>query len=435
MRQRHRPKIGYDRAPAPDWVLDHGDRNFHALGPGADLEAEWTAAGLRLPDRAAIRRYRIDRVRQQLRAHDCDAALLYDPLNVRYATDTTNMSLWTAHNAVRYTFVATDGPVIQFEFSKGEFLDTHSEVVDEIRPGTAFTYMYVGDRQAEVAERWAAEIHDLLKEHGRGTLRLAVDHVELEGSRALERLGIDIVGGMALLEQARLVKCADEIRAMRCAAHACMSAIDDMRAIFEPGVTELALWARLQEGNFVRYGEWIETRLLASGPRTNPWYQEASSRVVEAGDLLGFDTDMVAAYGACIDMSRTWLCGDGQPSPAQATTFGLATEQIERNVELFRAGVSHRELTERAWYPPRDEYNSYTVLAHGVGLCDEYPSIFTREEWDDVGADGVLEAGMVMSVESFVGPKAGGEGVKLEQQILVTDTGHELLTPYPMSLT
>ena len=106
---------------------------MHALGPG--LEAEWVAAGLRLPDRSAIRRYRLERVRSQLRAAGCDAALLYDPLNIRYATDTTNMSIWTMHNAVRYAFVATDGPVVLFEFSKGEFLDTHSEVVDEIRPG------------------------------------------------------------------------------------------------------------------------------------------------------------------------------------------------------------------------------------------------------------------------------------------------------------
>ena len=117
---------------------------MHSLGPGADLEAEWVAAGLRLPDRTAIRRYRIERVRSQLRAAGCDGALLYDPLNIRYATDTTNMSIWTMHNAVRYAFVATDGPVVLFEFSKGEFLDTHSEVVDEIRPGLSYIYFYAG---------------------------------------------------------------------------------------------------------------------------------------------------------------------------------------------------------------------------------------------------------------------------------------------------
>ena len=103
---------------------------MHALGPPAEVLAEWESAGLALPDLPAMRRYRIDRVREQLRANDCDAALLQDPINIRYATDTTNMSLWTMHNHVRYAFIATDGPVIVFEFSDGEFLDLHSEVVD-----------------------------------------------------------------------------------------------------------------------------------------------------------------------------------------------------------------------------------------------------------------------------------------------------------------
>ena len=407
---------------------------MHALGPGPDLEAEWLAAGLRLPDRPAIRRYRLERVRAQLRAAGCDAALLYDPLNIRYATDTTNMSIWTMHNAVRYVFVATDGPVVLFEFSKGEFLDTHSEVVDEIRPGTSYVYFYAGARAEEVAGRWADEIAALVAEHGRGDRRLAVDRLGLIGVRALEARGVSLVDADALMEEARTVKSVDEVAAMRCAVHACEAAVADMRAAFEPGITEMALWAVLQAGNFARYGEWIETRLLASGPRTNPWYQEASSRRVEAGELMGFDTDMVAAYGACVDMSRTWLCGEGRPTPAQHDTWSLAVEQIERNTELHVPGASLREITERAWYPPVEDYHGYTVLSHGVGLCDEYPSVFTRERWAAEGYDAVLQPGMVMCVEAFVGSKSGGEGVKLEQQILITETGNELLTAYPLDL-
>ena len=432
--RRHEPKIGAGRAVPPRSLVEHGERNMHALGPGAELEAEWTAAGLRLPDRAAIRRYRLERVRAQLRAEGCDAALLYDPLNVRYATDTTNMSLWTMHNAVRYAFVATDGPVVVFEFSKGEFLDLHSEAVDEIRPGTSYVYFYAGSRATEVADRWADEIAALVFEHGRGERRLAVDRIDLIGVRALEARGVSLLDADALMEEARAVKSADEIDAMRCAVHACEAAVADMRAAFEPDATEMGLWSLLQAGNLARYGEWIETRLLSSGPRTNPWYQEASSRRVQAGELMGFDTDMVGAYGACVDMSRTWLCGRGRPTAAQHDTWSLAVEQIERNTELHVPGASLSEITERAWYPPVEDYNGYTVLSHGVGLCDEYPSVFTRERWAADGYDAVLCPGMVMCVEAFVGSKSGGEGVKLEQQILITDTGNELLTTYPLSL-
>ncbi len=434
MVQRHVPRIGLSGGRAPDWLVEHGARNMHALGPGTELETEWTAAGLELPDRTAIRWYRLERIREQLRALGCDGALLYDPLNVRYATDTTNMSVWTMHNAVRYAFVATDGPVVVFEFSKGKFLDTHSEVVDEIRPGTSYIYFYAGTLAEEVAERWADEIVELLTSCGRGDKVLAVDRIDPLGMSVLQQRGVRVVDADAPMEEARKVKSADEIDAMRCAVHACEAAISEMRDALKPGITEMALWAVLQAGNFSRYGEWIETRLLSSGPRTNPWYQEVSSRVIQAGELVGFDTDMVCAYGACVDVSRTWLCGADRPTPAQHDIWSLAAEQIERNTTLHVPGASLEEITEKSWYPSIDDYNCYTVLSHGVGLCDEFPSIFTRERRAILACDSVLEPGMVMCVEAFVGSKSGGEGVKLEQQVLITETGNELLSHYPLDL-
>ncbi len=103
---------------------------MHALGPRRETLAEWAAAGLELPDLAAMRRFRLRRLQAELQRTEVDGALLYDPLNIRYATDTTNMSVWTMHNAVRYVFVAAGGPVVLFEYSDGEFLSAHSEVND-----------------------------------------------------------------------------------------------------------------------------------------------------------------------------------------------------------------------------------------------------------------------------------------------------------------
>ncbi len=431
---RHQPKIRGGR-PAPPWLLEHTNRNMHVIGPRPETVVEWQAAGLALPDLPTIRSYRLERVRSQLQAAECDAALLYDPVNIRYATDSTNMSIWTAHNAVRYALVPADGPVIMYEYSNGEFLSAHAETVAEIRPATSFWPFYVGDRRPEIAVRWAHELVDTIDEVSRsGGRRLAIDMLSLDGIRALEALGVDLISGMQLMEDARLVKHPEEITAMRCAVYSCQAAIDDMRAIFEPGVTEVALWARLQESNFLRFGEWIETRLLSSGPRTNPWYQEASSKQVEAGEILAFDTDMISAYGMCVDMSRSWVCGDVKATPTQADLWARANEMIEANSPLFVPGAAYREITEKATYPSPDDYNGYTVLAHGVGMADEYPSIYIRELWDQTGFDGVIEAGNVVSVEAFAGRREGGEGVKLEQQIVVTESGPELLTEYPLGL-
>jgi Xaa-Pro aminopeptidase len=219
---------------------------------------------------------------------------------------------------------------------------------------------------------------------------------------------------------------------MRCAVAACETSIALMQNKLEPGMTEQQLWAHLHAENIVRGGEWIETRLLSSGPRTNPWYRECSSRVIEAGDVVAFDTDLIGAYGMCVDISRSWICGDVRPTPAQRQLYQMAHEQIQANRALLKAGTTFRELAERARSLPADFLpNRYSVLFHGVGLCDEYPSIYYLEDWAAVGADGVLEADMVVCVESYVGRVGGHEGIKLEEQVLITDQGGELLSAYP----
>ena len=98
--------------------------------------------------------------------------------------------------------------------------------------------------------------------------------------------GFEVLEGEVVTERARAMKGPDEIRAMRCAHHACESAIAEMEAfaraeVPKGGVSEDDIWAELHAGNIRRGGEWIETRLLASGPRTNPWFQECGPRIVQ----------------------------------------------------------------------------------------------------------------------------------------------------------
>jgi Xaa-Pro aminopeptidase len=179
-------------------------------------------------------------------------------------------------------------------------------------------------------------------------------------------------------------------------------------------------------------GEWLETRLLASGGRTNPWFQESSDRIVRPGDLVAFDTDLIGAFGYCADISRTFHCGPGRPNDAQRRLYGLAREQIAYNLEIVRPGVSMREFGEKAWRIP-DQYSAqrYSSVAHGVGMCDEWPRVPHAEAFASSGYDAVLQPGMTICVESYIGEVGGAEGVKLEQQVLVTETGYQLLTTFP----
>lgn len=407
--------------------------NQHVLGYGEIAEREWAAAGIDAPDLPRMRKYRLERIRAELRRRGYAGALLYDPVNIRYATDSTNMQLWVAHNPTRHCFVATEGPVVLFDYFSCEHLSDHSGVVDEVRPAVSWMYLYGGEITEMKVRRWAAGIAELVREHGGGNNRIAVDHLDHEGVEELSQLGITTGSGEAVMENARLIKSPDEILAMRRAIVACEAAMSEMRTALQPGISENELWAELHRGNIARGGEWIETRLLSSGPRTNPWFQECSSRIIEAGDLVAFDTDLIGPYGFCADLSRTWLCGDGRPSNEQRDLYRIAADQIARNTELMQPGISFKELVERSAVPPRDCFPTrYGVLYHGVGLADEYPTLPHISDWTDDTPDGVIEPGMVLCVESYIGRLGGHEGVKLEEQILITEKGHQKLSAYPL---
>lgn len=428
---KHRSKISALQQPSAETIEYAQSLHMQVLGPGELAESEWAVVGLPAPDLQVIRQYRLDRVREQLRAFDYAGILLYDPLNTRYATDSTNMQLWITHNAARYAFVATEGLVIIFEFHGCEFLSDHNPLITEVRPATSHYYFGAGEHYEDKAAVWAAEIADLVERYGGGNKRLALDHATATGIHALEAHGLEIKNGEEIMERARLIKHEEEIKAMRRAIVACDHSIDIMRQHFQPGVTEQRLWSYLHAENIARGGEWIETRLLAAGPRANPWFQECSSRKMQAGELMGFDTDLIGTYGICVDISRTWLCGDGKPSPEQKEIYTMAYEQVQKNTEILRPGVTFKELSHTAVVYPKDQFRYYSCLYHGVGLCDEYPDVPYPWNWNALSYDGVLEPGMVLCAESYVGRWEGGPGVKLEDQVLITPDGYELLSHYP----
>jgi len=406
--------------------------SFGDLGPGAMAIEEWQGLGLELPDVDRMRRQRLERLREQLVREEVGGILLYDPLNVRYATDSTNMQVWCTHNPVRYAFIASDGPVILFDFHGSDHLSDHLPLVDEVRPAESWYFFSAGANVADRARRWADEVAELVNQYGGGNRRLAVDTADFLGMDRLRDRGIEIVEGRAPVEQARLIKTLDEIRAMRCALAAAESGMAAMQAALEPGMTEQALWAILHKENIERGGEWIETRLLSSGPRTNPWFQECSSRAIERGDIVAFDTDLIGPYGYCADISRTWVAGAG-PTDNQKDLLDIARAQLAHNIDVMRPGLTFMEFADVSFdLPQQYRGNRYSCILHGVGLCDEYPHVPYHEDRDALSYDDVIEPGMTLCLESYVGADGGEEGVKLEEQVLVTETGCEVMSRFPL---
>ncbi|MEO1469396.1 MAG: Xaa-Pro peptidase family protein [Pseudomonadota bacterium] len=414
----------------PDGTPNDNDRV--ETGPTDLAFREWAALGLEIPNLDTIRAYRKSRLVREIGLRGLGGLLMFDPLNIRYATDTTNMQLWIAHNPCRACLVLADGHMVLWDFHSSEHLSAHLPLVDEVRHGASFFYFESGDRGAEHAARFCAQVDDLMRAHAPGERGLGVDKMELAGIDALRALGYRLTEGQAVTEHARKIKSGEELKAMRCSIAACEAAMAEMQAATRPGMAEVEAWAEMQRGNHIRGGEWVETRILSSGPRTNPWFQECGPRIMQDGELLAYDTDMVGPYGYCADLSRTFAIGEKDPGDYARDLYKAAVEHIRINMAELAPGVSFRELAERGDpLPDRFRAQRYGVKYHGVGLCDEYPAIRYPDDWEDVGYDGVLEPGMCLCVEVYFGEVGGPCGVKLEDQVVITETGHENLTRIP----
>ena len=372
-------------------------------------------------DEAKLRAGRLERLRAELSRLDVAGALLTEPINLRYASGSRNMAVWTMHDGGRYAFVAAEGPVVLFEFASSRHVSREVETVDEQRASTPFTHFLAGPRAGEKTLAWAEEIAGLVLHHGGGNRRLAVDRCDPEPAERLLARGIRLVGVQPAIEQARMVETQEELHCLRAAMTVCDLAVGRIRAMIQPGITENQLWSVLHETNIAYGGEWIECRLLASDERTNPWFQECGNRFIRAGDIVGFDTDMVGPQGYMADISRSLVCPGRKATDRQRRLYELAQAQVLFNIERLRPGVAFREFAETSW-PVPDEFvaNRYSMMVHGVGLVDECPSVAYPQDFAAWGCDSVFEANMVVSVESYIGEPGGPDGVKLEEQVLIT---------------
>ena len=405
------------------------DNDRMEIGPTTLAYAEWEAAGITLPNLSAMREYRWQRLVSHINARDYGAILLFDPLNIRYGSDSTNMQLWNTHNPFRCLVVCADGYMVMYDYAVAKFLSTMNPLVNEQRDGADFFYFDRGDKIADAAEKFAKQIAELVQQHGEGNQRIGVDKPMLHAIWALENNGFTIFPGEELTEKARAIKSIDEINAMRCAIYACEQSVEAMALAAKPGLSENEIWAVLHAENIKRGGEWIETRLLASGPRTNPWFQESGPRIVQNNEILSFDTDMIGPYGICADLSRSWWIGDGLPRPDMVYAMQHAYEHIQQNMEMLKPGVSLRELSARGHrLDAQYEAGKYGCMMHGVGLCDEWPLVAYDDKVVEGAFDYVLEPGMCLCVEALVAPDGGDFAIKLEDQVVITEDGYENLT-------
>jgi len=375
------------------------------------------------------RRARLQAVMRQM---DVPAAVIVDPINILYATGARNMTVWTARTPARYLLVFADGPCILYDFFGCEHLASSLPTVDEIRPALGLCHVSsLADPQA-AGRQFAAEIDALVRGRQGQDRRLAVDRFPFQTIDALRALGLQLQDADAVFARARAIKLAIELPYIREAVRRVEVAACEMQQQIAPGRSEVAIWADFQRRFLALEGQYTTTRLMQSGPRSFPYFQECSDRVLESGDLLCFDTDALGYLGYAVDFSRTFLCGSSAPTAVQRLLHARARDQLEHNAALIGPGVAYAEIADRAWVVPGEHQASrYYAVGHGLGMSGEFPNIPHKKAGQAYPLPGTVEPGMVICIESYIGCAAAGQGVKLEEQLLVTDTGCERLSRMP----
>lgn len=387
-------------------------------------------------DLVSVRAYRLGRVRAEMRKREIAALIVSDPVNIRYATGARNMQVFCARNTPSRYLIVTESRTILFEFTGCEHLANGLETIDEVRPSSTASFVAAGPAIAAREKTWAADMAATLTELVGPNATVGIERMNAGAAIALAGHGMRLVDAQEPIEMARAIKSAEELKCVIASLRATEVAVGKLRDAIQPGMSENELWSVLHQSVIAQDGDYVETRLLSAGRRTNPWFQETSSHVIEPNQLIALDTDVVGCHGYYSDFSRTFHAGPDKPGETQRTLYKLAHEQVHHNIGIIQPGMTFREYSDKAWNIP-DKYhaNRYYLSAHGCGMTGEYPYLYHHADFPASGYDGEIQPGMTLCVESYIGEEGGQEGVKLEQQLLVTETGTQLLSLFPFEET
>jgi Xaa-Pro dipeptidase len=373
-----------------------------------------------------LRAGRLARLQASMRAHGVESCLLFNEPNVRYATGVSAMPIWSNTTFINCAVVPAEGrPVV---FMHGNSMHLFRGIEADVRP--MHPWEFIDDTETH-AGIFAKEITTALRELGVDpSAPLAVDRVGTPGSIALQREGIHPIDSAPVTTEAREVKTAEEIELLEANGRIVVEMLEAFEAAIAPGVRERDLLAVLA-GTLLRSGgEHLATNTVCSGPNTNPWRAEATGRAIRRGDLVYVDTDAVGVEGYFFCVSRTFICGDARPTPAQLDAYRAAHDWLLAMRDVIRPGVTCVEIAELAPRIP-DRYlpQRYECMIHGIGLEEESPSVAYPVD-PQPNPDRVIREGMALVVELYCGEVGGHDGVKLGDEVLVTRDGLRALAPY-----
>jgi Xaa-Pro aminopeptidase len=376
-----------------------------------------------------LRRERLARAKEHLAESELGALLCFDMSNIRYIT-ATHIGTWAIDKLIRFCLLPQGGEPIMWDFGSAA---RHHKLFcpwlgeDRSRAGISTLRGSVEGRAESVAKKIRIE----LEEGGLLDEPLGVDVIELPVLRALEAEGIRVVDCQALMQDARMLKTQDEITLLTTACAMVDAAYEELFRAMKPGMRENECVALVNRVLYELGSEHVEGVNAISGERCSPHPHVFTDRMLRPGDPAYFDIlHAYNGYRTCY--YRTFAVGSA--SRAQVDAYRRCRDFLDQAIALIRPGVTTADVVsvwpeaEDFGFP--DEEAAFALqYGHGVGLSIWEKPIFSRLvsfEYPET-----IREGMVFALETFWPASDGWSAARIEEQLVVTADGCEVITRFP----
>jgi Xaa-Pro aminopeptidase len=378
-----------------------------------------------------MRSERLARAKETMAKYDLGGLILFVGENIRYVTGVYQGN-WKNNIFIRYCVLPRDGEPVLFETvgSDSECAKIDAPWLEgRIRP--AMTWKWAEQAEEYMAKKMARSVYEVLEDHGVLNERIGIDVMDLRGYQELTDLGLNIVNAWPALSEARVVKTRDEIECLKISSAygdgAMWMAINEWA---KPGVTESFVCAKVNEYLYENGFDFVYDIIVASGGNTSPYRRWHTDKVIRQGDLMIIDLNAIGPGGYFVDFVRCFKVR-GKPTPKEKDLYKECYESLYAGIAEVKPGATTADVAARFPVYDDDKHGSVSLqqFAHSIGLTLYEGMWISRAYSLDYPAE--IKQNMTFAIETFAGHPELEQTVRLEENLVVTDAGIELLTKCP----
>jgi len=378
-----------------------------------------------------MRQDRLNRAKEQMEIHDLGALVVYDGANIRYLTGSFQGN-WKYNIFIRYAVLPRGGEPVLFETAGSDLVCAKMDLPwmeGRIRP--AITWKWSESAQDYMVNRMADSVLDVLREHKVEKERIGIDSLDMASLTAFQNKGLNVVNAWPAMSGARVVKTPDEIELLKQSAAIGDAAMYKARHEWaKPGITERELSGKMSEYMYSKGCEIVYEIIVASGGNTSPYRRWPTDKIIRQGDLVIIDNNTVGPSGYFVDYVRCFKV-EAKPTPKEKDLYKECYDSLQAGIEMMKPGNTTKDVAEQFPVYDDDKYGTVTLqqFAHSIGLTLYEGMWISRAYSLDYPVE--IKPNMYFAIETFAGHPNLEQTARLEEDMVITDTGHEMFTRFP----